>query len=762
MRLAVPLVVLLLVLLAATPSQAQQPRLTGVADLETSASFGLRALEDADQVTALGDVDGDGRRDAAIVDTMAEVARVVLAGDGPPGLRAFRIRGVDDEDLQDSLADAGDVNGDGLADIAAATDDEVVIVLGSRAPRDVDLGRPEQRDVTLIGPGDTPRARAAGDVNGDGIGDLLVSASGEGDASRRPRAWIVFGGRDLSGRRALARLGGAGITLIGAVGDFAFGFGGAGAGDVDGDGLGDVVIGSPVQAGPTRGEPDDPADAERAYRGRAWIVYGRREGGDLRIGGPGVTRLEGRRTYLLGLTAAGPGDVNGDGLGDVAVAAPSLPLIPLPQGSRGSVFVVFGDRARPASIDLEALGPRGFVVQGRRINDGMGTDLAAAGDLDGDGRPDLLVSELGAQVPYLDEVTEVDAPGAVHVVYGSDSPTTVDLAAPGDRALLLRGAGGDRAVSADSGSDLDADGRREILVARPGACRIGRLGEGDAVAIELGAPGPLPAGRGGASADSLTGGPVGDTLLGFDGADLLQGRDGHDCVAGGDGPDRIRGGLSGDALFGDEGDDDVRGDSGCDRIFGGPGADTIIAGPVRVPLVAAMRDPIGARDRDQVLGGAGDDRIVGGLDRDSLVGEDGDDRIDGGADHDEIDGEAGRDRIAGGPGDDRIDGGRGADVVRGGAGRDLLDGDGDGDGGDGFGFAELPPPGPDLLEGGAGDDMLFGGDGRDVLVGGSGRDRIHSRDGRRDVVRCGPGRDTVIADRADRVSACEVVRRRRR
>jgi Ca2+-binding RTX toxin-like protein len=69
--------------------------------------------------------------------------------------------------------------------------------------------------------------------------------------------------------------------------------------------------------------------------------------------------------------------------------------------------------------------------------------------------------------------------------------------------------------------------------------------------------------------------------------------------------------------------------------------------------------------------------------------------------------------------------------------------------------------GPDVIRGRGGNDVIVGGRGRDTLEGGAGNDRINARDGAVDVVRCGTGRDVVIADRVDRVARdCEVVRRR--
>ena len=105
------------------------------------------------------------------------------------------------------------------------------------------------------------------------------------------------------------------------------------------------------------------------------------------------------------------------------------------------------------------------------------------------------------------------------------------------------------------------------------------------------------------------------------------------------------------------------------------------------------------------------------------------------------------DLILGRGGADRIAGKAGNDCIRGMNGRDRLFGGRDND----------------LVKGGAGGDRLVPGPGRDMAVGGGRADRIHSRDRRRDTVRCGKGVDTVIADRNDRLRGCEnkVFRRRR-
>lgn len=96
-----------------------------------------------------------------------------------------------------------------------------------------------------------------------------------------------------------------------------------------------------------------------------------------------------------------------------------------------------------------------------------------------------------------------------------------------------------------------------------------------------------------------------------------------------------------------------------------------------------------------------------------------------------------RERLVGGPGGDRIFGRRGADVLLGRGGDDCLAGQG-------------------------GADRLRGGPGADLLVGGNGRDKIAARDGERDRIRCGGGRDVALVDAVDRVlKGCERVRRKR-
>lgn len=155
----------------------------------------------------------------------------------------------------------------------------------------------------------------------------------------------------------------------------------------------------------------------------------------------------------------------------------------------------------------------------------------------------------------------------------------------------------------------------------------------------------------------------------------------------------------------------------------------------------------GAELRDLIRGEIGDDVIGGRGGSDCLVGGIDDDVISGGPKGDAIDAENGNDRVVGGIGDDYVSAQDGRDRVSGGAGSDELYG----------GFAD------DRVSGGAGDDYISGNTGLDHLSGGKGDDYIEAQYNEResyapahDVVRCGPGNDTVKANTYDRVAkSCE-------
>ena len=173
------------------------------------------------------------------------------------------------------------------------------------------------------------------------------------------------------------------------------------------------------------------------------------------------------------------------------------------------------------------------------------------------------------------------------------------------------------------------------------------------------------------------------------------------------------------------------------------------------PQASAMLRLDGGAGADAIGGSSLADTIDGGPGADAIEGYGGADTVNGGSGPDLIDTFDGDDIVDGGAGNDRIDldvldrggdgcyvrtGKQGDDVGRGGAGNDIV----------------MALEGDDRLEGGAGNDDLNGGAGHDTLLGGPGNDHIWSRDGQRDVVNCGPGKDVVDgSDRVDRMIGCE-------
>ncbi|HEV2754775.1 MAG TPA: integrin alpha [Actinomycetota bacterium] len=216
------------------------------------------------------------------------------------------------------------------------------------------FGGPVLRGATKVAP--------AGDVNGDGVPDVLAS---KGDYFTEPTegvVYVVFGSASL-GDVDLDELGDGGFVIRGASEEDEASYT-ASAGDVNGDGLGDVIVGAPG-AEPAETGVGPPVDTHlRSEGGRVYVVFGKAttEAVDLAAydtGTQGDTgfRIDGPSNgTAAGRAVDGAGDVNGDGLHDVVLAAPG-----------GAVaYVVFG-QTHGGAVDLATVGAeaepaRGFAI----------------------------------------------------------------------------------------------------------------------------------------------------------------------------------------------------------------------------------------------------------------------------------------------------------------------------------------------------------------------------------------------------------------
>lgn len=529
---------------------ALPPTLTRIHGFEGDGAFGV-------SVAGGHDCDGDGHPDLAFAAMLASpegrdrAGTVYLFfGDGTIGgafdaalasPRLLRFQGAAPLEVAGNEIWIDDVTGDGIGDLLIGRQNyaptrerpgvgALSIVVGSAALREhaVTLAAVELDDppegvtiTTLVGNQEFGRFgiwMRTGDIDGDGIADIVVGADQEqhGNESHGGAAYVIRGGAHLAGGGALdfggdvnaTALAGHWLRLEPPADAFEYHFGATvQIGDLDGNGRGEVLVAAALnRAGATLRARDSVQGSAHGIggtaRGTAYIFWDDNFPSDrwedpqpLRTdAAPGsITTLHGgERNLKFGEELVAGADFDGDGSLDLFVGDIVGDLSAQrdrPQAGSGHVFYNAA-RLKGRTIDLRSppndIETTDFLGAARQD---IAADTALHGDFDGDGRPDLAFS-----APHASFAGRVSV-GAVYVFFGGGGrwPRTVDLreplAATGARATAIYGAlgtdgrdSGDTLAYSAAVGDLDGDGRDDLIVnemegngLQPGTIDVGNL-----------------------------------------------------------------------------------------------------------------------------------------------------------------------------------------------------------------------------------------------------------------------------------------------
>jgi len=307
----------------------------------------------------------------------------------------------------------------------------------------------------------------AGDINGDGISDIIIGArdAKPNNIRNSGQCYVIFGkdGIGASGTIEASQLNGTnGFVCNGIAEHDMSGLSVSLAGDVNADGYGDIIIGA---SGAQGGQP-----APSRGSGETYIIFG-----GLNVGSSGVielSALDGATGFVCngidpgdasGASVSSAGDFNADGIDDFAIGAPLAD----PNGAiSGESYIVFGaeDIGSTGIFELASLdSTSGVICNGSNSIDNSGISVSHAGDVNGDGADDIIIGAnyAGPDIYYL---------GESYVVFGSpdnDLPGTIELAELNDKdgfSCIGVDTNDQSGRSVSSAGDINCDGFDDIII----------------------------------------------------------------------------------------------------------------------------------------------------------------------------------------------------------------------------------------------------------------------------------------------------------
>ncbi|MCI4644319.1 MAG: Ig-like domain-containing protein [Hyphomonadaceae bacterium] len=493
------------------------PGTVDLSALDGTDGFSIDGLTAIDRlgydVSNAGDINGDGIDDIIIGAPYSETGVTQNTGeayviygtdagfsasfdltslDGTNGFTITNASGYEGDELGHAVTGLGDINGDGYDDFAVgsfnANKDNgmggvasdvgkswIIFGTGADQPATFDVSTINGTNgfVVIGDQADDYAGRvitSAGDIDGDGIDDILISADRTDTPGDKAGGVYVIYGTDsgFAGEIDLADIetgdGSVGTYIHGAAAGDRAGRDAHSAGDINGDGFADIIIGAYQSTFDATGDTYDDH-----YAGKAFVVFGGSGG----LGGTlDLDDLDGSNGFTMdGLAAeditgrgvSTAGDLNGDGIDDIIIGAP---LADANGSNSGAVYVVYGTNSGfAANVDLSTLnGTNGFTILGENADAQSGFDLANLGDINGDGIDDILIGS----------TSKFGNTNGSYVVFGNSSgfSSTLDLGSlDGSNGFQMPDiTGGDNTgFSVSSAGDLNDDGVNDLIIGANGA-----------------------------------------------------------------------------------------------------------------------------------------------------------------------------------------------------------------------------------------------------------------------------------------------------